>query len=96
MEIDRKHFYVTLFSNASKEMYPNNTVATFTIHLAQTIDLGSSTDWEAGLGEFSCQPAKTRTAPSVGETNVLIYCDLISPQFVGNNCVRLLRTFIQP
>ena len=35
-------------------MYPDNTLAIFTIHLAQTIDLGKSTDWEVGI--FTCQP----------------------------------------
>ena len=40
MEIPRNHFYVTLFSNASKEVFPDNTLTAFTIHLAQPIDLG--------------------------------------------------------
>jgi hypothetical protein len=32
----------------------------------------------------------------IGETNALIYCDLITPQFVGSDYVRCLRTFIHP
>ena len=99
MESDRKHFYVTFFGNASKELCPNNTLATFTIHLAQPIDLGSCTILEVDICEFTCQPPKPEPGPTVafdvvGETNVLIYCDLIPLQFVGNDCVRLLRTFI--
>ena len=32
----------------------------------------------------------------VSSINVLIYCDLITPQFVGSDNVRLLRTIICP
>jgi len=32
----------------------------------------------------------------VSSINVLIYCDLITPQFVGTENVRLLRTIICP
>ena len=32
----------------------------------------------------------------VSSINVLIYCDLITPQFVGSDNVRLLRTIIFP
>jgi len=34
-------FYVNLFSKASQNLYPHNTVGAFTVHLAQTIDLGN-------------------------------------------------------
>jgi len=36
----RNHFYVTLFSNASKEVFPDNTLTAYTILLSQPIDLG--------------------------------------------------------
>jgi hypothetical protein len=42
------HFYITLFSNASPETCPNNTLAEFTVQLAQNIDLGSIGSWEVG------------------------------------------------
>jgi hypothetical protein len=32
----------------------------------------------------------------IGAKNILIYCDLISPQFVGENLIRCLRTYIAP
>ena len=32
----------------------------------------------------------------IGETNALIYCDLITPLFVGSDYVRCLRTFNHP
>jgi len=44
----RNHFYITLFSNASQKPHPNNTLAEFTIQLAQRIDLGSTDNWEVG------------------------------------------------
>ena len=53
MEIDRKHFYVSLLSNASQKIYPDDTEAAFTVHLAQPIDLGTSSDWEVGVCEVS-------------------------------------------
>jgi len=53
VEIRRYQFYVTLLSNASKEVFPDNTLTAFTIHLAQPIDLGSSSDWEVRLAELS-------------------------------------------
>jgi len=34
------HFYITLLSNASQDVYPDNTVGAFTVKLAETIDLG--------------------------------------------------------
>jgi len=100
MEILRNQFYVTLFSNASKEVFPNNTLTTFTIHLAQPIDLGQS-DWEVGLTELSYkapnrQLIRGKYVDVISSVNVLVYCDLISPQMVGTERVRLLRTILCP
>jgi hypothetical protein len=101
MEIGRNHFYVTLFSNASQSIFPKNKLTSLKSHLAQPVNLGTSSNWEIGICEFTCQPPKPRPLPAtafdiVGEANVLIYCDLIAPQFVGKNYIRLLRTFIRP
>ena len=53
-----------------------------------------------GLCEFSCPPGRVGTIVTsvtvVGENTGLIYCDLISPQFVGGKLVRCLRTYIYP
>jgi len=94
----RKHFYITLFSNSSQKTYPANTLAEFKIQLAQPIDLGSTNDWEVGSCEFSCPtyPHTSKPYELAGETNALIYCDLITQQFVGSEYVRCLRTFIHP
>jgi hypothetical protein len=90
-------FYVTLFSNASQNLYPENTIGAFTVELARPIDLNGN--WEVGLCEFTCPPRKVDTLndfSTVGNNIGLIYCDLISPQLVGSSLIRCLRTYIYP
>ena len=51
------HFYVTLFSNSSLQIYEKNTIAAFTVKLSQPIDLGGSNEnWEVGVCEITCPP----------------------------------------
>jgi hypothetical protein len=64
--------------------HPSNTLAEFTVQLAQRIDLGSIGSWEMGLCELSC--------PLSNVDIELIYCDLIMPHFVGSQYTRCLRT----
>jgi len=94
------HFYVTLFSNRSQHVYPDNTLAAFTSSLAQPIVLGSSNDWEVGITEFTCPSIiagmYNHGVVVTGDNNIIIYCDLISPQLVGSNLVRCLRTYVSP
>ena len=84
------HFYVTLFSNAARDIYEQNTHADFTVKLAQPVDLGSNSNWVVGLCEISY------SSPPMGEeeTTALMYCNLISLQFVGDSTVRCTRTFV--
>jgi len=80
---DPKQFYVTLISNASTDLYPNNTIARFKTDLAQPIELGSSDKREVGVCEINYPPNAVGTfkpTTVVGDTTRLIYCDLISPQ----------------
>jgi len=42
-------FYVTLFSNSSNEIYKDNTLAAFTIKLAQPKELSYVEYWEVGI-----------------------------------------------
>jgi len=49
---DQNNFYITLLSNASREIYDLNTHADFTVKLAQPIDLGSTSKSEVGFCEF--------------------------------------------
>ena len=97
--MERKHFYITLFSNASQKLNPDNTQAVFTCHLQQPVDLGTSSDWEVGLNEVTYLPPKRvvlggALTDFIGSQNALIYCDLIAPQFVGEDKVRVLRSII--
>jgi len=95
----RRQFYITLFSNASQKVHSSNTLAEFTIQLAQRIDLGSTDNWEVGLCKFSSPPLKSGTLKPIdviGETNAIIYCDLITPQFFSSDYDRCLPTFIHP
>jgi len=95
--LDPKHFYVTLLSNTSKSLYPDNTVAAFTADLARPIELGYSDNWEVGMCEFSYPPNSVGTfkhTTVIGDTTGLIFCDLIPSQYVGRALVRCMRTFI--
>jgi len=47
-------FYVTLVSNSSNEMYKDNTLADFTIKLAQPIELNYAENWEVGVCKVTC------------------------------------------
>ena len=87
----KRHFYVTLFSNASRDNFEQNTHADFTVKLAQPVDFGSKSNWELWLCEISCS-----SPPVEEETTALIYSKLISLQFVGDSTVRSLRTFVFP
>jgi len=81
-------FYVNLFSNASQEIYENNTHAHFT-DIVTAHYLGTSPNWEVSVHEISL------SSPALGSINTvdvtpcsdqaMIYCNLISPQFVGDS-----------
>jgi len=95
-------FYLTLFSNASQALYPNNTIAAFTQYLPRPIHLNSNEQWEVGLCELTCPPPNLgvfvkKNAPVViGSETAFVYCDLIAPQIVGDSLVRCLRTYTFP
>jgi len=57
------HFYVILFSNASRDIYEQNTRAYFKVKLSQPVDLGSTTTWEVGLCEISCSSPSSVMTP---------------------------------
>jgi len=90
---------MTLFSNTSKNLYPDNTIAAFTAELARSLELGSSDNWEVDVCEFSFPPNSVCTfklTTLVGDTTGLIFCELISLQYVGRALVHCMRTFIYP
>ena len=101
MEFNHDNFYVTLFSNASNEIYALNSQTSFTNRLAHSIDLGSSSDWEVGLSEITYKPPQRSIILDavfdvISALNVLITCDLIMPQLLGSDISRLLRTIVCP
>jgi hypothetical protein len=80
-------------------MYPKNTVAAFTVHLARPIELGTDESWEVGVTEITWSPKNVGTfKPSmiIGDTISMMYCDLITPQFTGDTQARIVRTFTTP
>ena len=87
--MDGDNFYITLFSNASQDIYPDNKIAAFTIQLAQPIRLDPSEICEVGL----CELAYSATQQQLVDSNALVYCDVIAPQFIGASMIRYLRTF---
>ena len=96
--MDRDHFYVTLFSNVSQDIYPDK-IAAFTTQLAQPIRLNPSEIWEVGLCElsYSATHGLQPNQPLLHNLNVflnaLIYCDLIAPQLIGTTKVICLIAF---
>jgi len=58
------------------------------MQLAKPIILDPSEIWEVGVCELSL--ARQLLADN---TDALVYCDLIAPQFIGTTMVRFLRTF---
>jgi hypothetical protein len=91
-------FYTTLLSKPSQKRYPSNTLSSLTVHLPRPIDLGSNSRWELEVCEVSCYPYNVGTYANlkvISADAALIYCDVISPQFVGSQYVRGLRTFIK-
>ena len=95
MTINRDDFYITLFSDASKEIYTLNSHTSFTNRLALPVDLGSFSDWVVGLVEISYKPPE-RMIDLTGEENFFVYCYLVAPQLVGSELKSLLRTIIAP
>jgi hypothetical protein len=80
-------------------MYPGNTISAFTVHLSRPIEVGTDDRWEVGVTEITWSPKNVGTCkPSmiVGDTIAMMYCDLITPQFIGVTLARVIRTFTTP
>jgi len=87
MSPGQNNFYMTLLSNASRDIHDQNTLADFTVKLAHHIGLGSTSNWEVGVWEISCISSPEGASP------VLLYCNVISPQFLVESTVLCIRTF---
>ena len=62
--LDQNNFYVTLLSNASRDIYDQNIHADFTVKRAQPIDLSSTSKWDVGVCDISCSSSPEGQAPS--------------------------------
>jgi len=71
--MDRDHFYITLFSNASQKVYPDNKIAAFTTQLAQPIRLDPAEIWEVGLCELAYPEIESELEEEADSNEV--YCD---------------------
>jgi hypothetical protein len=99
MNHELHEFCVTLLCTTSQSLFPSYTHRAFTVELAQTIHLGTKDRWEVGICEFACPPPKVgmyKPLDLIGLSTALVYCNLFSTQFLGNEIVRSLRTFTFP
>jgi len=89
MNINRDDIYITLFSDASNDIYTLNSQTSFTNRLALPVDLSSSSDCLVRLAEISYKPPERMMeggalVDTIGKENVFVYCDLVAPQLVGS------------
>jgi hypothetical protein len=68
-------------------------VGAFTTELARPIELDPGFMWQVSQCEFSWPAVLRYEGSGSGDFIGLIYCDLISPQPVGSNLARCLRSF---
>ena len=73
--------------------YTFNSQTSFTNRLAHPIDMVSSSYWEIGLAEIMYKPPTLSVIQCalidvISSLNVLIFCDLVSPQLVGSDLKR--------
>lgn len=61
----QKSFFITLTSNTSFDLYPQNTLSRFTTKLPISLDFKNDEDWSVGIVKFSCTKieAKPNTTP---------------------------------
>ena len=84
-------FYITLPSNASMTLYPNNKVNDYTTHLAQDVYFDGK--WEVNLEEITFPYNWKEEAKDDNSTpSLYLYCDWVEAQLVGETKVSLLRT----
>jgi hypothetical protein len=79
-------FYITVLSDSSLDIYPDNKLSGFQALLPKPVDLGRD-NWEVGLCEFAYPISR----PAKDLRHTFIYCDLIAPQIVGSSLSRCLR-----
>ena len=74
-----------MFSNASQNLYQENTTAAFAAELAQAIDLVPSDACEVGFCEMSYLAYREGPILVPGDTKDVVYYEMASQQYVCNN-----------
>ena len=77
------HFYLTLPSNASMDVFPNNKIGSYHVKLPQAVDLHS--DWEGGL--YSISYPNTKHKARFG-----IFRQIVKNARFGGEDTKLLKT----
>ena len=75
LKIMNIHFYV-LFSNASQDVDPDNTVGAFTVRLAQEMDLGNDIR-EVEICKLNCPP-KTSKVKVMSLSVIIMHYSIIN------------------
>jgi hypothetical protein len=102
-------FFITLLSDSSINLYPDNSLSSFRNDLARPVHLQRDR-WVVGLTEVSYSHGFTSQDERVADgshvtrdlqfpyntESIFIYCNLIQPQLVGNSYVRCLRVIQFP
>ena len=86
------HSYNTLLSDSSENVYPDDTIATFQVQLAKSMDLESE-NWEVGVcgSTYPVSPPQRKVSWSISDT--FIYCDLIESRLLGRCLTRSSESY---
>jgi hypothetical protein len=83
-------FYITLLSSASRDLYPNNTIAKFRVRLPRPVELLQVP------GNSGCANWPTRHLSQTEIQPIFVYYDLIGLQMVGDTLARSVGTIHFP
>ena len=64
MLTNKKSFYITLKSNTSFSIYPQNTLSRFTTKLPLSLDFNNYDEWSVGVAKFACTKKEGKIKPS--------------------------------
>ena len=86
--LSREHFYITLPSSSSSDLYPVNEANNFTNNLLDIISLDS--DYEVALVEFHLS-GTIKPSDNIPINEILVYSDICSCSNLGDKLSPILR-----
>ena len=93
--ISSNNIYITVYQCLTRNLREQYTP--ISLKLSRHINLATSPNWEVGVCEVSCFSPPLKSINTVDVTpcanHAMIYCNLISPKFVGDSTLRCMRTF---